>query len=152
MSNNSIGSVNPTSHSFSYNEAVRNNPLNQLAEPLVDDFVEFTDKIENPQGSLLERLAVGAARQFELVGGLVRIGNTIEEDRSRGDATYQNSKYEIGRYASSQTVGVALGGLGLVVGGIVLGPVGLLTGAVGYWAGSKLGGNAFDYIVSKLSN
>jgi len=143
---------NYQNNNYQYSEPkeFRRRSLNQLAEPIVNDFVNFTNKIEQPKGNLLERIAIAGARQFELVGGLVRIGNTIEEDRLKGDDTYKNSRYEIARYSTTQTAGVALGGLGLVVGGIVLGPIGLITGAAGYFVGNNVGGRVFDYVVSKL--
>ena len=152
MAPKALSSTSPSSlpNYYDYNDAVKNNPLNKLAEPIVDSFVAFTNKIENPEGSLGKRILVAGARQFELIGGLVRIGNTIEADRQKGDATYGDAKYEIARYASAQTAGVALGGLGLVVGGIVLGPLGIATGVLGYLAGSAAGRGAFNYLISKI--
>jgi hypothetical protein len=121
-----------------------NNKLDQLSKPFIDDFVSFSDRFDpqSEESSLVDKML----SKIELFGGIGRIGNAIEQDEQNDNFSYRNSQKEIARYTSTQVAGLALGGLGLLAFGITLGPVGIAAGVGGYLLGSKLGGQAFDYV------
>jgi hypothetical protein len=122
------------------------NPLQQqldsLANPYIADFIEFSKQYDtaNESAPTSSRLL----GNIELFGGLSRIGKSIEFDETSG--TYRTTARELARYTTTQSVGVAVGGIGLYALGITLGPLGLLGGIGGYLLGSHVTGNLFDYI------
>lgn len=128
------------------------NPLQQqldsLANPYIADFIEFSKQYDtaNETAPTTSRLL----GNIELFGGLSRIGKSIEYDEAAG--TYRTTARELARYTTSQTVGVATGGLGLYALGLTLGPVGLLGGLGGYLLGSGAAGKLFDYIFPQRQN
>lgn len=124
-----------------------NHKLDELSKPFLDDFVSFSDKFDptSDKSSFVDRIL----SKVELFGGIGRIGNAIQQDELELNYSYKNSQKEIARYTSTQVAGLALGGLGLVAVGLTLGPIGIAAGVGGYLVGSKLGGQAFDYLFSR---